>query len=183
MPMSDAIEVARFSRVSTNGIHLHIAEAGSTDGDLLFLLHGFPEFWYGWRNHIGRFAAAGFRVVVPDQRGYNLSDKPKGIAAYDLDQACADIVGLADGFGRGTFNIIGHDWGAAVGWWTATRHAIASKGSRRSMPRIQRYGPRRCGTIRCSGERAAMCGSLPFRVYRSCCCGRAISGRSREVLK
>src|SRR5215472_1480848 len=123
MPMSDAIEVARFSRVSTNGIHLHIAEAGSTDGDLLFLLHGFPEFWYGWRNHISRFAAAGFRVVVPDQRGYNLSDKPKGVAAYDLDQACADIVGLADRFGRKTFSIVGHDWGAAVGWWTATRHA------------------------------------------------------------
>jgi len=121
--MSDAIDVPRFSRVATNGINLHIAEAGSTDGDLLFLLHGFPEFWYGWRNHIGRFAAAGFRVVVPDQRGYNLSDKPKGVAAYDLDRACADIVGLADGFGRGTFNIIGHDWGAAVGWWTATRYA------------------------------------------------------------
>jgi len=80
---------------------LHIAEAGS-DGDLLFLLHGFPEFWYGWRNHIGRFATAGFWVVVPDQRGYNLSDKPKGVAAYDLDHVCADIVGLAEGFGRRT---------------------------------------------------------------------------------
>jgi epoxide hydrolase 4 len=121
--MPDAIDVPRFSRVATNGINLHIAEAGSADGDLLFLLHGFPEFWYGWRNHIGRFAAAGFRVVVPDQRGYNLSDKPKGVAAYDLDQVCADIVGLAEGFGRRTFNIIGHDWGAAVGWWTATRYA------------------------------------------------------------
>jgi epoxide hydrolase 4 len=121
--MTDVNEVARFSRVATNGIHLHIAEAGSTDGDLLFLLHGFPEFWYGWRNHIGRFAAAGFRVVVPDQRGYNVSDKPKGVAAYDLDHACADVVGLADGFGRKTFSIVGHDWGAAVGWWTATRYA------------------------------------------------------------
>jgi epoxide hydrolase 4 len=121
--MSDAIHVPRFSRVATNGINLHIAEAGSTGGDLLFLLHGFPEFWYGWRNHIGRFAAAGFRVVVPDQRGYNLSDKPKGVAAYDLERACTDIVGLADGFGRRTFTIIGHDWGAAVGWWTATRYA------------------------------------------------------------
>jgi epoxide hydrolase 4 len=120
--MSAAIDLARFSRVTTNGIHLHIAEAGSTDGDLLFLLHGFPEFWYGWRNHIGRFAAAGFRVVAPDQRGYNLSDKPKGIAAYDLDQLCADILGLADGFGRKTFSVVGHDWGAAVGWWTATHH-------------------------------------------------------------
>jgi epoxide hydrolase 4 len=125
--MPDASDVPRFSRVATNGIHLHIAEAGSTDGDLLFLLHGFPEFWYGWRNLIGRFAAAGFRVVVPDQRGYNLSDKPKGIAAYDLDQVCADIVGLADGFGRKTFSIVGHDWGAAVGWWTATRHPDRTK--------------------------------------------------------
>jgi epoxide hydrolase 4 len=121
--MTNMIDVARFSRVPTNGIHLHIAEAGSRDGDLLFLLHGFPEFWYGWRNHISRFAAAGFRVVVPDQRGYNFSDKPKGIAAYDLDQVCADIVGLADGFGRKNFSIVGHDWGAAVGWWTATHYA------------------------------------------------------------
>jgi epoxide hydrolase 4 len=120
--MWHAIDVARFSRVATHGIHLHIAEAGPTDGDLLFLLHGFPEFWYGWRHHIGRFAAAGFRVVVPDQRGYNLSDKPKGTAAYDLDEVCADIVGLADSFGRKTFSIVGHDWGAAVGWWTATRY-------------------------------------------------------------
>ena len=121
--MSHAIDVPRFSRAACNGIGLHIAEAGSTEGELLFLLHGFPEFWYGWRNHIGRFAAAGFRVVVPDQRGYNLSDKPKGVAAYGLDQACADIVGLADGFGRRTFSVIGHDWGAAVGWWMASRHA------------------------------------------------------------
>jgi len=96
---------------------LHIAEAGSADGDLLFLLHGFPEFWYGWRNHIGRFATAGFWVVVPDQRGYNLSDKPKGVAAYDLDHVCADIVGLAEGFGHRT------RLGRSRGWWTATRSA------------------------------------------------------------
>jgi epoxide hydrolase 4 len=120
--MSDAIDVLRFSRAATNGVNLHIAEAGSSDGHLLFLLHGFPEFWYGWRNHIGRFAAAGFRVVAPDQRGYNLSDKPKGVAAYDLDQVAADIVGLADGFGREAFSV-GHDWGATVGWWTAIRYA------------------------------------------------------------
>jgi epoxide hydrolase 4 len=72
--MTNVIDVARFSRVATNGIHLHIAEAGSRDGDPL---HGFPEFWYGWRNHIGRFAAVGFRVVVPDQRGYNLTVRPE----------------------------------------------------------------------------------------------------------
>jgi epoxide hydrolase 4 len=112
----------RFSRIPTNGIHLHVAEAGPSDGPLVFLLHGFPEFWYGWRNQIAPLAERGFRVVAPDQRGYNLSDKPKGVASYDLDRLAADIVWLADHFGRETFDVVGHDWGASVGWWLAGQH-------------------------------------------------------------
>jgi pimeloyl-ACP methyl ester carboxylesterase len=117
------LEAVRFSRIATNGIQLHVAEAGPPDGPLLILLHGFPEFWYEWRNHIIPLAERGFHVVAPDQRGYNLSDKPKGVAAYDLDLLAADVVGLADHFGASTFSVCGHDWGAAIAWWLAGRQA------------------------------------------------------------
>jgi pimeloyl-ACP methyl ester carboxylesterase len=113
----------RFTRVRTNGVELHVAEAGPPDGRPLFLLHGFPESWAAWQSfYIGAFAAAGFHVMVPDQRGYGLSDKPAGVAAYDLDVLAADIVGLADGFNARRFAVVGHDWGGTVGWWIATRH-------------------------------------------------------------
>ncbi len=75
-------EEPHFSRIATNGITLNVAEAGPTDGPLLVLLHGFPEFWYGWRSQIGPLAEAGYRVLAPDQRGYNMSDKPSVIGAY-----------------------------------------------------------------------------------------------------
>jgi epoxide hydrolase 4 len=113
----------RFSRMPANGIHLHVAEAGPSDGPLLILLHGFPEFWYSWRHQIGPLAQHGFHVVVPDQRGYNLSDKPKGAGSYDIDQLAADVIGIADHLGHKTFDIAGHDWGAAVGWWLAGQSA------------------------------------------------------------
>jgi epoxide hydrolase 4 len=113
----------RFSRYATNGVTLHVAEAGPPDGPLVLLLHGFPEFWYGWRHQIAVLADAGFRVAVPDQRGYNLSDRPKGVAAYDIDLLALDIVGLADTLGRQKFYLVGHDWGAGVGWWIASHHA------------------------------------------------------------
>lgn len=109
----------KFSYVKTNGVTLHVAEAGPPDGPLLILLHGFPEFWYGWRHQIGPLAEAGFRVIVPDQRGYNLSDKPKGWQAYTPDQTAGDVIGLADHYGEERFLLAGHDWGATVGWWTA----------------------------------------------------------------
>ena len=111
-----------FHRRSANGITLHCAEAGPVDGPLVILLHGCPEFWYGWRHQIGPLARAGFRVVAPDQRGYNESDKPKKIAAYDLDVLAADIASLANTLGRQTFAVVGHDWGASVGWWTARNY-------------------------------------------------------------
>jgi pimeloyl-ACP methyl ester carboxylesterase len=112
----------RFSHHATNGLKLHVAEAGPPDGRLVVLLHGFPEFWYGWRHQIDALADAGYRVVIPDQRGYNQSDKPKGRAAYDLDLLAADVLGLVDGLGQQTFRLVGHDWGASVGWWITLRH-------------------------------------------------------------
>jgi pimeloyl-ACP methyl ester carboxylesterase len=105
-----------------NGIALHCIEAGPEDGPLVILLHGFPEFWWGWRYQIGPLADAGFRVLVPDQRGYNLSDKPEGRRAYDLDILARDVVGLADALGRQSFSLVGHDWGGLAAWWTASRY-------------------------------------------------------------
>ena len=72
-----------------NGIRMHYVEQGT--GPLVVLLHGFPEFWYSWRKQIPALAAAGFRVVAPDQRGYNLSEKPRGVANFDLDHLTAGV--------------------------------------------------------------------------------------------
>lgn len=110
-------------KIQTNGICLHVVTAGPSDGPLVILLHGFPEFWYGWRRQIDALAHAGYRVLAPDQRGYNLSDKPKSIGAYRLDELAKDIVGLIEAEGRERACIVGHDWGGAVAWWLALKHA------------------------------------------------------------
>jgi pimeloyl-ACP methyl ester carboxylesterase len=105
-----------------NGIRLHAIQSGPADGPLLILLHGFPEFWYGWQRHIAPLAQAGFHVLVPDQRGYNLSDCPKGISSYSTEKLVADVIGLIDASGREKAFLAGHDWGAAVAWETALRY-------------------------------------------------------------
>jgi pimeloyl-ACP methyl ester carboxylesterase len=97
-------------------------EAGPPGGPPVVLLHGFPELWYGWRRQIGPLAAAGHRVIAPDQRGYNTSDKPEGVAAYRVDTLAADVVGLLDALGLERAAIVGHDWGAVVAWWLALAH-------------------------------------------------------------
>lgn len=107
----------RHTTIATNGIHLHVVQAGPEDGPLVILLHGFPEFWYGWRHQIDALAAAGLRVWIPDQRGYNLSDKPEGVRSYRLDILAHDILGLLDAAGTRQAAIVGHDWGAMVAWW------------------------------------------------------------------
>ncbi len=109
----------RFSFITANGVTLHCAEAGPDQGPLVVLLHGFPEFWFGWREYFQPLAAHGFRVVAPDQRGYNLSSKPESPEAYRLDDLAGDIFGLADVLGRDRFHVVGHDWGAAVAWTMA----------------------------------------------------------------
>ena len=108
--------------IETNEIKLHVVMAGPKDGQPVFLLHGFPEFWYGWRKQIPALVEAGYRVIIPDQRGYNLSDKPKGIKAYRLDKLTDDVLGLMDAFGYDKVNLIGHDWGAVVAWALAIWH-------------------------------------------------------------
>jgi len=117
-----------FRNIAANGQMFHVAEAGPADGPLVFLLHGFPEFWFGWRRHIEGLAQAGFHVVAPDQRGYNLSSKPRGVDAYALDHLAADIVALGDALGAKQFTVVGHDWGASVGWQLATYHSARLRG-------------------------------------------------------
>ena len=108
--------------IETNNIKLHVLTDGSETGPSVVLLHGFPEFHYGWRKQIPALVNAGFRVIVPDQRGYNLSDKPKGISAYDVDILAKDIIGLLDHFGIEKTFLVGHDWGAVVAWTLALNH-------------------------------------------------------------
>jgi pimeloyl-ACP methyl ester carboxylesterase len=102
-------------------VRLHYVEAG--DGPLIVLLHGFPEFWFGWRQQIRPLAAAGFRVVAPDMRGYNLSSRPAGVAAYTTDRLAADIRALIRERGAESALLVGHDWGGTVAWATAMNHA------------------------------------------------------------
>ena len=109
--------------VATNGIRLNVVQAGPEEGPLVLLLHGFPEFSYGWRKQIPALVEAGYRVWAPDQRGYNLSDKPKGVAAYALDQLGADITGLMDAAGVEKAYVVGHDWGGLVTWWLGVHAA------------------------------------------------------------
>ena len=102
-----------------NNLALHVVMAGSADGPLVLLLHGFPEFWYGWRRQIPALAAAGYHVWAPDQRGYNRSAKPRRVSDYDIDLLAQDVVGMIDASGRRQVHLVGHDWGAAVAWWVA----------------------------------------------------------------
>ena len=105
-----------------SGVRIHAVAAGPKDGPAVVLLHGFPEFWHGWRKQIEPLAAAGFRVIVPDQRGYNLSSKPRGVASYALNELVSDVIAIADQLVQQQIFLAGHDWGAAVAWSAALLH-------------------------------------------------------------
>ncbi|HVC54677.1 MAG TPA: alpha/beta hydrolase [Stellaceae bacterium] len=103
--------------IETNGIRMHVAEAGS--GPLVVLCHGFPESWYSWRHQLRALAEAGFHAVAPDMRGYGQTDRPEAIDQYSLLHLVGDIVGLLDALGAAQAVIAGHDWGAPVAWHAA----------------------------------------------------------------
>lgn len=105
-----------------NGIALHVVLAGPATGKPLILLHGFPEFWFAWRRQIDHFVSSGYRIIIPDQRGYNLSDKPAGIGSYSIDLLAKDVVGVLDSVAVSKAFVAGHDWGAAVTWYMAARY-------------------------------------------------------------
>jgi pimeloyl-ACP methyl ester carboxylesterase len=106
--------------ITTNGVQLRVAVEGT--GPLVILVHGWPELWYSWRHQIKPLANAGFRVVVPDVRGYGGSDKPHLVDAYDMRTLMGDLVGIIDHFGQEQAILIGHDWGAPICWNTAALH-------------------------------------------------------------
>ena len=110
------------SIIRTNGIDLHVVQAGPKSGVPVLLLHGFPETWRCWIRQIPALIAADCRVIVPDQRGYNLSDKPKGIKSYYTETLVDDILGLIKALDYEKVNLVGHDWGALVAWMLAIKH-------------------------------------------------------------
>jgi len=103
-------------RVATNGIELHVAEAGPRDGRPVVLLHGFPELWYSWRHQVPALADAGYRVLCPDLRGYGDSDRPDRVEDYGIRQLTGDVLGLMDEAGHEQAVVVGHDWGALILW-------------------------------------------------------------------
>lgn len=142
------MEKIAFQSIETNGVLLHTAVTGPEDGPLVILLHGFPEFWYGWKHQIGALAKQGYRVMAPDQRGYNLSSKPSGAENYTLNDLRDDIAGLIEQSGKEKAIVIGHDWGGAVAWHlAATRPELVDKliainiPHPQAMPRVMMRNP------------------------------------------
>lgn len=104
----------RHRTLETNGIRMHVAEAG--EGPLVVLCHGFPESWYSWRHQLPALAEAGYHAVAPDQRGYGQTDAPEPIDRYTQLHLVGDVVGLLAALGSDSAVIAGHDWGAPVAW-------------------------------------------------------------------
>src|ERR671921_808800 len=103
--------------VQTNGIQMHVAEAG--EGPLVLFCHGWPESWYSWRHQLTGVSAAGFRCVAPDMRGYGGTRPPEPIDQYPLHHLAGDMAGLVKALGGTRAVIVGHDWGAPVAWHAA----------------------------------------------------------------
>jgi epoxide hydrolase 4 len=114
------------ARVDVGEVTLHVASVAGSEqngGPLVVFLHGFPEFWWSWRHQMKALAAAGYRVMAPDLRGYHLSDKPRGVASYKVESLADDVAGLIHASGAPDAVVVGHDWGAMVAWMFADRHA------------------------------------------------------------
>jgi pimeloyl-ACP methyl ester carboxylesterase len=128
----------RHGYADLSGSRLHYVEAG--EGPLVVLLHGFPEFWYSWRFQISMLADAGFRVVAPDMRGYNLSSRPPSVMDYDIDHLSTDTRDLIVERGAERAFLVGHDWGAAVAWATASsRPEVVERLAILNVPHPRRF--------------------------------------------
>ena len=114
--------VDTFSFADVNGVRLRVFEAGPADGPVVILAHGFPELAFSWRHQVPVLAAAGYRVLAPDQRGYGGSSRPGPVEAYDITALTGDLVALLDRAGARRAAIVGHDWGAVVSWSAALLH-------------------------------------------------------------
>ncbi len=105
--------------IEINGIKLHVMIIGT--GEPLMLLHGFPDFWYGWKNVINDLKED-FTLIIPDLRGYNKSDKPLGVENYDIEILVSDVKKLCEFFKFKKINLAGHDWGGIIAWVFAEKH-------------------------------------------------------------
>jgi pimeloyl-ACP methyl ester carboxylesterase len=150
--------------LAANGQRFHIAEHGDPDAPTALLLHGFPEFWWSWRHQLVALGEAGWHAVAMDLRGYGASDKPP--RGYDGPTLTADVAGVIRALGKGPAVVIGHDWGAALGWWlAATRPALVRRLVAVSCghPLSQRAGM----LTRRSGQLPASAYMFRFQVPRS----------------
>ena len=109
-------------RIATNGVELDVVDAGTPGDPVVVLVHGFPESSHSWRHQIAPLVAAGYRVLVPNQRGYGTSSAPTDVAAYRSDHLAADLVGLLDDIGADDARFVGHDWGSMVVWDLSRLH-------------------------------------------------------------
>ena len=114
-----AQDIAEPRFVNSGGVKLHYVTQGK--GPLVVMIHGFPDYWYTWRNQMPALAKR-FQVVAYDQRGYNRSDKPKGVENYRMDKLVADVAAVIEHFKRDKAIIVGHDWGGMVAWTFAMTH-------------------------------------------------------------
>ena len=108
--------------VQANGLEFTTTTAGPDSGDLVVLLHGFPQTRHTWRAELEALAGAGFRACAPDQRGYSPGARPVGVDAYRLDDLVEDVLAIADALSAERFHLVGHDWGGQVAWTTAALH-------------------------------------------------------------
>ena len=110
---SDVLDRVKHGYADHDGVRIHYAELG--EGPLVVMIHGFPDYWYTWRHQMAGLADA-YRVVAVDLRGYNLSDQPEGIEAYDMSLLVGDIATVIRHLGEDSAVIVGHDWGGVVAW-------------------------------------------------------------------
>ena len=119
MPTSGAIDRLE---IEAGGLVFTGRACGPRDGRRVLLLHGFPQTSWAWREELSALGRAGYRAVAPDQRGYCRGARPGDVAAYGTEQLVGDIVALADAMEMETFDLVGHDWGAMLGWIAASRY-------------------------------------------------------------
>ena len=108
--------------IEANGLRFTADVAGPDEGELVLLLHGFPQTRHTWRAELPALAGAGFRACAPDQRGYSAGARPEGIDSYRTELLVADALAIADSLGAEQFHIVGHDWGGALAWFIAAHH-------------------------------------------------------------
>lgn len=121
-PVPDTALVTEIE-ISVGDMTFDALQAGPSDGELVLLLHGFPQTADAFRAQLGVLGAAGFRAVAPNQRGYSSRARPNGVAPYAIPNLVADVIGMADALGAADFHLVGHDWGGAVAWVTALSRA------------------------------------------------------------